>query len=118
MRGTIDFENPENVSGLNLVELYKELLLLRDDPEKFKEAETRIKKAFMEEQIKAGADRKSLEESQRIIDKVVSKSENAFQGAANVFTLMTHSFAMRVLELLDQRDIEKAIGEADLATVQ
>lgn len=113
----IDFENPGDVTKIGLLDVYKQLSLLRDDPEAFERAANSLKKASIA-QFGAGGYESSLEALQKEIDAVAKSAPNAMEGAANVFAMMTQSFTSVVDGLIDEIDINQAIKESATATKQ
>lgn len=68
----INFENPEALRSLSLVEVYNQLAQLRGDPEEFEKAADAFKQAYFSQMSED--DRAKMEKLQSRIDAVVKKA--------------------------------------------
>lgn len=114
---TIDFKNPGDVTKLNLVTVYRQLLPLRDKPEEFEVAANSLKESLMK-QLGSGDYRDILERTQKIVDSIVKNAPDAEQGAVHVLLLATCSLKNGVALQADLADTQRAITEAASAIEQ
>lgn len=78
----IDFANPGDVRKIDLVDVYEQLSVLRENPEEFQKAADSLKRAFITQLSVDSRQQSSLEKLQKEIDVVVKKAPSALQGAA------------------------------------
>jgi hypothetical protein len=107
----IDFENPQNVQDISRIALYEQLSALRDDPEKFQAAAENIRRAFIAEE-KDERVASSLKKLQKEVDEVVRNNPDPILATAEVFRMMTHSFAKNVDSLVGCIEVEKTLKES------
>lgn len=112
MKKAIDFGHPGDAPHINLLEVYEQLCLLRENLDDFEKAAESLRAAF----IAQSHNPDSLQKLQQMTDSVLRQMTNPLGRATVAFTLMTQSFALSVKLLLDQLEIKKALAESADAT--
>jgi hypothetical protein len=107
----IDFENPKNVQHFELLDMYQQLLPLRDDPEAFQKAADNLRKAFLDEE-KNGRFIPALRKLQAEADEIVRNSPDPMAAAAEIICKAVQSSCAGMNAIFDHVDVEVATKES------